>query len=326
MIESLREKIKAVTFDDWENVCLEVFKYQFENNTLYNKYCSFLKATPDGARSVNDIPFLPIEFFKSHEVKSGQWPTKRLFKSSGTGFEGKSNHHVYDPTSYLTNATQIFEDQYGKLDDFVVLALLPSYQEQGHSSLIFMVNHFIERTNNPLSGYFLHAGSKLVKSAREAIQGGNKVLLIGVTYALLDFSETGTYDLSGCIIMETGGMKGRREEIIREDLHLRLSRAFGVDHIHSEYGMTELLSQAYSKGKGEFVITPKLSVKIRDLNDPFSRIGAGKIGGVNLIDLANIDTISFIETKDIGKVNDNGTFSVLGRYDNSDIRGCNMLL
>jgi hypothetical protein len=326
MIERLKEKIRLVTFDDWENVCLEVFKYQFDHNSLYEEYCTLVKIRPEKINSVADIPFLPIEFFKTHEVKSGNWQTNKLFRSSGTGSMGRSTHHVWSPDNYLSNAVQLFEDQYGKLEDFVVLALLPSYLEQGDSSLIFMIDHFIEKTGSNSSGYFLNANDKLVNTAKRAILDSKRVLVVGVTYALLDFAETGSYDFSGCVIMETGGMKGRREEIIREDLHNRLCAAFGVEKIHSEYGMTELLSQAYSIGDGEFIQTPKLSVKIRDLNDPFSEVANGRIGGVNLIDLANLTTVSFIETKDIGRVNENGTFSVLGRYDNSDIRGCNMLL
>ena len=311
----------------FETLALEIFRFQAQENPVYRQYLQYLNIDPGAVFSLEKIPFLPIEFFKTQEVKTGKFEAETIFKSSGTTQQERSRHFVADLPFYLQNTERIFEQFYGPLTDYVFLALLPSYLEQGESSLVAMVAHFIKRSGQQEQGFFLHQLDELKKAIRNARKSGKKVMLFGVTYALLDLAEsTGEADLSEVIIMETGGMKGRRKEMIREELHTILKAAFKVENIHSEYGMTELLSQAYSAGNGIFQTPKTMQILLRDLNDPFEINPNLRSGGMNVIDLANIDSCCFIETKDIGKLHANGTFEVLGRFDNSDIRGCNLLV
>lgn len=311
----------------FEAVALEIFRFQAKANLVYKKYLQYLNVDPEAVFSLEKIPFLPIEFFKTQEIKTGAFEAETIFKSSGTTLQQRSRHLVADLSFYLHNAELIFRQFYGPLTDFVFLALLPSYLEQGESSLVAMVDHFINGSGQQEPGFFLDQFDVLKNAIKNARESGKKVMLFGVTYALLDLADNlGDADFSEVIIMETGGMKGRRKEMIREELHAVLKAAFKVPAIHSEYGMTELLSQAYSFGNGIFHTPKTMKILLRDMNDPFEINSNLRSGGINVIDLANIDSCCFIETKDIGKIHPDGTFEVLGRFDNSDIRGCNLLV
>lgn len=311
----------------FEALALDIFRYQAQENPFYRKYLEYLNIQPETVLSLEKILFLPIEFFKTQEVKTGNFEAETIFKSSGTTLQQRSRHFVADLNFYLKNAEQIFVQFYGPLTDFVFLALLPSYLEQGESSLVAMVDHFIKQSGQQEPGFYLYQFDELKNAIKNAQKTGKKVMLFGVTYALLDLAELADdTDFSEVIIMETGGMKGRRKEMIREELHDILKAAFKVPAIYSEYGMTELLSQAYSSGNGIFQTPKTMKILLRDLNDPFEINPNLRSGGINVIDLANIDSCAFIETKDIGKLHAGGTFEVLGRFDNSDIRGCNLLV
>ena len=277
-------------------------------------------------KSITEIPFLPIQFFKSHEVISSTDPVQITFTSSGTTGTNTSRHLVTDLNYYEESFRLGFSQFYGNIEDYVVLALLPSYLEREGSSLIYMVEDLIERSNQPESGFYLHNYDELTEKLITLDDSGQNVILIGVTYALLDLIEQQNFQLKNTIIMETGGMKGKRKEIIREELHEILCKGFGVSKIHSEYGMTELLSQAYSLGDGVFECPPWMEILIRDTEDALSYVSEGKTGGINVIDLANFNSCSFIATQDLGKKNPNHSFEVLGRFDNSDIRGCNLMV
>ena len=277
-------------------------------------------------KSLLQIPFLPIQFFKSHEVVTGDHPIQTMFTSSGTTGMATSKHLVTHLSLYESSYLQAFSQFYGNIEDYVVLALLPSYLEREGSSLIYMVDDLIQKTNNPDSGFYLHNYDELITKLNALDQSGQNVVLIGVTYALLDLIEKQRFQLQNTIIMETGGMKGKRKELIREDLHQQLCDGFGVKAIHSEYGMTELLSQAYSFGNGIFECPPWMQILIRDTEDALHYVTDAKTGGINVIDLANINSCSFIATQDLGKKNPSATFEVLGRFDTSDIRGCNLLV
>ncbi len=310
----------------FEKIALKVFRYQYEHNLVYHEFCQHLKVEKQQVKSLLQIPFLPIQFFKSHQVVSGENPIQTTFTSSGTTGMTTSNHFVSDLSLYENSYRQAFSQFYGNIEDYVVLALLPSYLEREGSSLIYMVNDLIERTNNPDSGFYLNNYEELISKLTALDQSGQNVILIGVTYALLDLIEMQKFQLHHTIIMETGGMKGKRKELIRQELHEILCDGFGVASIHSEYGMTELLSQAYSLGNGVFECPPWMQIFIRDTEDALQYVADGKTGGINVIDLANINSCSFIATQDLGKKNPNATFEVLGRFDNSDIRGCNLMV
>ena len=303
-----------------------MFRFQYENNLVYQEFCDFLKVDIQKVKSVEQIPFLPIQFFKSHEVVSNKNPIQETFTSSGTTGLLTSKHLVTDVSFYEESYRKGFSQFYGDIENYVVLALLPSYLERGGSSLIYMVDDLINKTNNPESGFYLHNHEELIQKLAKIDSEGQNVILIGVTYALLDLIELQKFELKNTIIMETGGMKGKRKEIIREELHNQLSEGFGVTAIHSEYGMTELLSQAYSLGNGVFECPSWMKILIRDTEDALTYVADGKTGGINVIDLANINSCSFIATQDLGKKNPNTTFEVLGRFDNSDIRGCNLMV
>ena len=311
---------------EFEKIALKVFRYQHENNKVYREFCDFLNTDVQKVKSLEKIPFLPIQFFKSRDVLSSQDKIQETFTSSGTTGMITSQHLVTDVSIYEQSYRLAFSNFYGNIEDYVVLALLPSYLERKGSSLIYMVKDLIEMTNNENSGFYLHNYDELIEKLIELDSSGQNVLLIGVTYALLDLIEKQNFELKNTIIMETGGMKGKRKEIIREELHNILCNGFGVNSIHSEYGMTELLSQAYSMGNGIFECPSWMQILIRDTEDALTYVDYGKTGGVNVIDLANINSCSFIATQDLGKKYPNNSFEILGRFDNSDIRGCNLMV
>lgn len=311
---------------EFDKIALKVFRHQFDNNSVYRDFCVFLGKNKENVKSVAEIPFLPIQFFKTHEVLSSQDPVQATFTSSGTTGMSTSRHLVTDTGYYEQSFRQAFSQFYGNIEDYAVLALLPSYLEREGSSLIYMVEDLIQRSNNPHSGFYLSNYNELIAKLTVLDSEGQNILLIGVTYALLDLIEMRDFNLKNTIIMETGGMKGRRREMIREELHEALCKGFGVGEIHSEYGMTELLSQAYSLGHGIFECPPWMDILIRDTEDALTYIDYGKTGGINVIDLANINSCSFIATQDLGKKYPNQSFEVLGRFDNSDIRGCNLMV
>ena len=311
---------------DFVQAALQTFGYQYQHNQVYQRFCLLLGRTPDKVRQLTDIPFLPIEFFKSEAVYCGNEHPTTVFTSSGTTGSQTSRHYVKDLAVYQQSFRQGFADFYGNIEEYTVLALLPSYLERTGSSLITMVADLIERSGSADSGFYLNEYNLLAKKLTALDRSGRKVLLIGVSFALLDLVETHRFHLKNTIVMETGGMKGRRKELIREELHTILCEGFGVEYIHSEYGMTELLSQAYSGGSGLYESVRWLKVLIRDTNDALSYQRPLKTGGINLIDLANIHSCSFIATQDLGRLHPDGRFEVLGRFDNADIRGCNLLI
>lgn len=307
-------------------MALKIFRFQYDNNHVYREFCELLKIEKGSVKSIQKIPFLPIQFFKTHQVLSTTNSIQEIFTSSGTTGSNSSKHLVADVSLYEQSYRLAFSQFYGNIEDYVVLALLPSYLDRDGSSLIYMVNDLIKLSNNKNSGFYLNNYSDLISKLIALDQSGQNVLLIGVTYALLDLIDQQKFQLKNTIIMETGGMKGNRKEIIREELHKILREGFGVSTIHSEYGMTELLSQAYSLGNGIFECPNWLHILIRDTEDAFCYLESGKTGGINIIDLANINSCSFIATQDLGKKYFNNTFEVLGRFDNSDIRGCNLMV
>lgn len=305
---------------------MKVFRHQYDNNMVYHDFCNLLKRSKATVKSIIDIPFLPIQFFKSHDVLSSTDDVQEIFTSSGTTGMATSRHLVTDLSYYEQSFRQAFSRFYGNIEDYVVLALLPSYLERDGSSLIYMVDDLIKASNNTDSGFYLSDYDALIAKLEHLDSAGQNVLLIGVTYALLDLVEKKQFSLKNTIIMETGGMKGRRREMIREELHEVLCNGFGVAKIHSEYGMTELLSQAYSLGDGIFECPPWMDILIRDTEDALAYNNYGRNGGINVIDLANYNSCSFIATQDLGKKYPNQSFEVLGRFDNSDIRGCNLMV
>ncbi|THD33197.1 MAG: acyl transferase [Flavobacterium johnsoniae] len=310
----------------FEKIALKVFRFQYDNNSVYREFCQFLNVEKQQVKSLQQIPFLPIQFFKSHEVLSSTEKIQETFTSSGTTGMSTSRHFVTDITLYEESYQKGFAQFYGNIENYAVLALLPSYLEREGSSLIYMVDDLIKLSNHPESGFYLNNYDDLIQKLLQLDEAGENIILIGVTYALLDLIEKQQFHLKNTIIMETGGMKGKRKEMIREELHELLCKGFGVNAIHSEYGMTELLSQAYSLGNGIFECPNWMQVLIRDTEDALSYVENGKTGGINVIDLANINSCSFIATQDLGKKQPNNSFEVLGRFDNSDIRGCNLMV
>lgn len=322
----LKEKIFQITQEqEFEVACLEVFKHQYKNNEVYRLFCELLDRSPSNVVKVEAIPFLPIEFFKSKKLVSSGKPSQAIFTSSGTTGTATSKHHVTDVRLYEDSFLKAFKQFYGNPGEYTFLALLPSYLERKGSSLIYMVDSLIELSGKKDSGFYLDNLDELAQKLRSLDKKGEKVFLIGVSFALLDLVENRSFNLSNTIVMETGGMKGRRKEMIREELHDVLREGFGVEQIHSEYGMTELLSQAYSNGHGVFETPPWMKILIRDPEDALTYQPEGKTGGINVIDLANINSCSFIATQDLGRKK-NKKIEILGRFDNSDIRGCNLLL
>lgn len=311
---------------EFEKTTLKVFRYQYDNNIVYRQFCEFLKKNKTNVKSLSQIPFLPIQFFKSHDVLSSTEAVQVTFTSSGTTGMNTSRHLVTDLGFYEESFQLGFSQFYGNIEDYAILALLPSYLEREGSSLIYMAEDLIKRSNHPDSGFYLNNYDELTAKLTSLDNAGQNVILLGVTYALLDLVERQKFNLRNTIIMETGGMKGKRKEMIREELHETLCEGFGVAKIHSEYGMTELLSQAYSLGDGVFECPNWMQILIRDTEDALTYVNEGKTGGINVIDLANINSCSFIATQDLGKKTGNNSFEVLGRFDNSDIRGCNLMV
>jgi len=314
------------TETEFEDLALQIFKFQFENNRVYRSFCDLLYKHPSDVKSLKDIPFLPIQFFKSHSVLSSTESVQTTFTSSGTTGSNTSKHLITNLEIYEQSFKKGFKHFYGNIQDYVVLALLPSYLEREGSSLIYMVDAFINQSNHPESGFYLNNLSELKNTLSKLDSEGKKVLLLGVSFALLDLVEAHQFQLKNTIIMETGGMKGRRKELIREELHTILKQGFGVETIHSEYGMTELLSQAYSQGNGIFKCPNWMRIVTRDTEDALTLQPTGKAGGINVIDLANIHSCSFIATQDLGRVYENSSFEIIGRFDDSDIRGCNLMV
>jgi len=325
---SLIKKIRRVTPKNFDTLALEVFQYQALENPVYRRYLELLGATTKAVNNIEAIPFLPIQLFKNHTIKTGEWTPQTTFMSSGTTGQQTSQHLVRDRAFYQNNALRGFEYFYGPVSQYCVLALLPSYLERSGSSLVDMVDFFIRESQYSQSGFFLNNLDELLVILRKNQRKQIPTLLIGVSFALLDLAEKTIEDFSNIIVMETGGMKGRRKEMIRTELHKILCKSFNINKIHSEYGMTELLSQAYSQGgkKATFKGAPTLRALARDISDPFAYVAHGRTGGLNIIDLANVDTCSFIATDDLGRVYADGRFEVLGRFDNSDVRGCNLMV
>jgi phenylacetate-coenzyme A ligase PaaK-like adenylate-forming protein len=327
MIKPDKQQVFSISNkQQFTDTALQIFRFQAQNCAVYREFITNLKVDIGAIRHIDQIPFLPISFFKSHKVLSSTDEVQATFTSSGTTGMINSQHHVTDVNWYEESFRRAFNIFYGDIKDYCILALLPSYLEREGSSLIYMAEDLVEQSNNPNSGFFLYNHDELFQQLKKQQLAKKPTLLIGVTFALLDFVEHYPINFPGLIVMETGGMKGRRKEMIREELHHVLCNGFGVDTIHSEYGMTELLSQAYSKGNGIFDCPPWMKVITRDTNDPISNLDNDKTGGINVIDLANINSCSFIATQDLGKVYSDGSFEVLGRFDNSDIRGCNLLI
>lgn len=337
----LKQLVKNVTSDSFEDTALAIFRWQSNSNPIYHEYLRHLNCDPEKVQSLTQIPFMPIGFFKKHPVLTESPVVQTTFESSGTTGAQTSRHYVADLGLYTDISTEIFEQTYGSLSNCHLLALLPSYLERNNSSLVYMVQQFIARTNSSVSGFFLHNVDELLITLKNLAQktDGRTVILWGVTFALLDLAEFSEekdleifQNIPSLMVMETGGMKGRRREMLREEVHEVLTKAFGVNAIHSEYGMTELLSQSYSKGDGIFDTSATMRILLRDINDPravFDKPQSGlRYGGINVMDLANLDSCAFIETQDLGRfVGESGSqFEVIGRFDNSDVRGCNLLI
>lgn len=316
---------KIQTEDEFRTAAIEIFQFQYKNVPVYRKFCQLLNTNPDSVKRIQDIPFLPIEFFKSQNILAQNHHTETVFVSSGTTGQITSRHYVASLKLYETSFMKAFNRVYGSVSEYTILALLPSYLERKGSSLIYMVNHLIEETKNIHSGFYLHEMEELAHKIHYLESQNKKTILIGVSYALLDLIENNQFQLKNTIIMETGGMKGRRKEMIKKELHNILKTGFGVQEIHSEYGMTELLSQAYSTGEGKFETPPWMRILTRDTEDATTYI-VEKTGGINVIDLANMYSCAFIATQDLGRTYPDGSFEVLGRFDSSDIRGCNLMV
>ncbi len=330
--KSFSQELSHITHEKFEAKALELFQFQASANKVYKKYIDIRGINPKSVTSLLKIPFLPIQFFKDHLVISGDAENfKNYFSSSGTTGTITSKHYYWSNDFYLNHSLKLFENEYGSISDYHVLALLPSYLERKGSSLVEMAKYFIEQSKSNNSGFFLYEYEELIQILKSLSNSNSKVLLLGVSFALLELMEFGGSNipkLSNLIVMETGGMKGRRKEMVREELHEKIKVGFGVNKVHSEYGMTELMSQAYSKGDGIYHLPPTMRIFLRDVYDPFTIISnsIGKQqGAINIIDLANFHSCAFLETQDLGRFNEKG-LEILGRVDNSDLRGCNLML
>ena len=308
---------------DFKLNSIDLFKRQFNNNLIYNQYCKLLKIKLSDVKELNDIPFLPIQFFKTHKIISNQNKISHIFKSSGTGGI-KSINYVSNINNYIKSFRTCFEMFYGPIKNYVFLGLLPSYIEQKNSSLVFMVNNFIETSNHSESEFYLDNYNKLSSVLKDLGNKKKKIILFGVSYALIDFAKKYPVEMKNLIIVETGGMKGRKKEITRDELHLTLKKAFGTNHIHSEYGMTELFSQAYSFKNGKFINPPWMKTLIRNINNPLMVSKFGR-GAINIIDLANEHSCAFVATNDVGEVFKNKSYTISGRISEAEIRGCNLM-
>lgn len=326
----LERRLFAASEENFNELAVEIFEFQYKNNALYRQYCDLLKTEVRTIDSIIKIPFLPISFFKTHQVYTGSFEPLAVFESSGTTGTTASKHFVKNIALYKKSFTTAFNKFYGSAENYCILGLLPSYIERGNSSLVMMVDELIQQSNNTLSGFYLHDHEKLHSTILHNELMKQPTLLIGVTYALLDFAEKYPMQLRHTIVMETGGMKGRRKELMRKEVHEELQKKLGISSVHSEYGMTELLSQAYSKGDGYFHCPPWMKILIRSEDDPMeianANPGQSTAGVLNIIDFANLYSCSFIATEDTGRLHGNGSFEVLGRMDNSDIRGCSLMV
>jgi len=325
--KSFKSVLPGLNAANADDIALRLFRFQAEHNRVYREYLDYLKVNPVSVSVINDVPFLPVSFFKNHILKAGEWKEETTFHSSGTTGKTTSRHFIAEKNFYLEHAERCFTSLFGPLPQYHFLALMPSYLEQKNSSLIAMLNSFIEKSGSPDSGFYLYDYDKLLLDLdRLKRDTSRKIVLWGVSFALLDFAEKFNPDLKGCFVFETGGMKGRREELTRSELHRRLKRHLNLDVVHSEYGMTELLSQAYTKGGNVFYPPPAMKIVVRDIWDPFEKGLVNRAGGINIIDLANMHSVAFIETEDVGKTYEDGSFEITGRLDNSDIRGCNLMV
>lgn len=319
-------KLYSVNENTFENIALELFHFQAVHNPVYRQYLANLRVDVQSIKQLDQVPFLPIRFFKSHDIRTGHWNPEITFTSSGTTSSATSRHSIRDLQFYLTHSQRCFEYFFGPIDKYHLLALLPSYLEREGSSLIAMIDHFIKQTRSDYSDFYLTDLERLLHQL-ELLKGDTKTTVLwGVTFALLDLAEEHKVNLEHCMVFETGGMKGRRKEIVRGELHKILKNSFHIEDVFSEYGMTELLSQAYTKGETRFFCPPWMKVIAREITDPFETGLLNETGGINVIDLANRHSVAFIETEDLGRVFADGTFEVLGRADNSDVRGCNLLV
>lgn len=326
-VKHLTDRIFSIKDDkEFNGLALEIFQFQLKNNAVYCDFVNNISFNTDAIQQHHQIPFLPIELFRSHAIKTGDFKPDVNFLSSGTTGSSVSRHYVKDIDLYRKSFLKTFQMFFGNPDQYTILALLPSYLEREGSSLIFMVDELINRSNKPESGFFLKDQNDLSKLLRSLKSKNEKVILFGVSFALVDFANNFPMEFPGLIIIETGGMKGRRKEMVRTELHTILRKGFGVRQVYSEYGMTELLSQAYSTGNGKYSTSSWMKVLIRDMNDPLTLLPTERTGGINVIDLANIHSCSFIATQDLGRLDEDGKFEVLGRFDNSDTRGCNLLV
>ncbi|MCU0443456.1 MAG: acyl transferase [Microscillaceae bacterium] len=324
--QSFKQNLFTLKASQFTEAALALFHYQAQNNAVYQQYLQLLGARSQNVKNLAEIPFLPIEFFKNHSILINNSKIEKEFASSGTTGQITSRHLVADLKFYHQISRHIFEQYYGSLTQFHLLGLLPSYLERNNSSLVEMVRYFIAQSQSAYSGFYLHNFAELAEKLSFLQRDTTRqTLLIGVTFALLDFAEQYPLDLSRILVMETGGMKGRREELTRAEVHNYLQKQLNLSEVHSEYGMTELLSQAYSQGKEIFAMPPTLQILLRDPNDPFDLNPQRQTGAINVIDLANVDSCAFIATQDIGEIVSHNQFKVLGRLDNSDIRGCSLM-
>lgn len=324
--KSFEPLLYSVNERSFENIALSLFRFQAEHNPLYRQWLEYLSISARDVKAIYEIPFLPISFFKGHTVKTGNWAPEGVFRSSGTTGSSTSTHYIRSFEFYRNHSLRNFHHFFGSPKQYHLLGLLPSYLERNDSSLVSMIDYFIQQTDSNYSGFYLKDIDRLLLDL-ESLRGDERpVILWGVSFALLDIAEKYDIDLSHCLIFETGGMKGTRQEIIREELHGSLCRGLNVKSIYSEYGMTELFSQAYTKGDKLFYLPPWMRVLGRDISDPRAIASWGESCALNVIDLANWHSIAFIETEDIGRVYQDGSFEVLGRLDNSDVRGCNLLM
>lgn len=325
-MKSFKSLLYTINEQNAPDIALRLFRFQAEHNPIYGNYIRHLGINTSEVSTLEAIPFLPISFFKSHTLQTGSWTPETFFTSSGTTGLTTSTHAIADLGFYLEHAEKCFTHFFGAFDQYQIFALMPSYLERSGSSLIEMLRHFISRTGTTESGFYLYNHDDLARNLERAKKSNRTIILWGVAFALLDFAEKYSIDLSGHLVFETGGMKGRRKEITREAMHEQLKQCFNVSEVHSEYGMTELLSQAYTRGAELFYPSPWMKIIVRDTTDPLEKGLVSKAGGLNVIDFANFQSISFIETEDAGKLNSDGTFEVLGRLDNSDVRGCNLMV
>jgi hypothetical protein len=323
-VKEFVNNIFSVTPKTFTEQALQIFRFQYEENSVYTNWVNALGVLPSSVKTINDIPCLPVSFFKSHHITTGNFEPELIFESSGTTQIFNSRHSVKDASLYRQSFIKGFQKFYGNINDWCIIGLLPSYLERKGSSLVMMVNDLIKLSEHSESGFYLREFEKLANVLQELESRKQKTLLIGVTFALLDFAEHFPMSLKHTVVMETGGMKGRRKEIIRQEVHNILTQRLGVEKVHSEYGMTELLSQGYSYGDGIFRTVPWMKILLRDEDDPLAIKQRGR-GLINVIDLANIYSCSFVATDDAGTLFEDGSFEVLGRYDNSDIRGCSLM-